>query len=65
MNLTSQVMTLEATSETRRVLLLRARDKHAGVVAHVDNVETWIQERDLAAAFPRLDAELRTPVATA
>jgi len=64
-NLSSQVMTLEATSETRRVLLLRAREKHLSVVTHVDTVEAWIEEREPGAPFPRLDLELRNPVATA
>lgn len=64
-NLSSTVMTLEATSETRRVLLLRARDKHLSVVTHVDTVEAWIEEREPGAPYPRLDLELRNPVATA
>lgn len=63
--LSTKVMTIEATSETRRVLLTKAASKHAGVVAHVDVVEEWIEEQTPGACPPRLDPELRSPVATA
>ena len=63
-NLSSKVMTLEATSESRRVLLYRAKDRHEGVVAHVDNVEAWMDQQAVS-GYPRLDPELRAPVPTA
>lgn len=62
--LTTKVMTLEATNETRRILLTKAATKHAGVVAHVDYVEEWIEARTPGAIPPQLDPELRTPVVT-
>jgi hypothetical protein len=63
-NLSSKVMTLEATSESRRILLYRAKDRHEGVVAHVDNVEAWMDQQAVS-GYPRLDPELRVPVPTA
>ena len=60
--LTAQVMTIEATSESRRLLLSRAAVRHAGVVAHVDTVEGWIEGQTPGADYPRLDPEFRLPV---